>query len=249
VALDLATGSERWRHNLVATAQPLPASAAPFLLGPAGADIWSQPTYDADTNTIYASTGQNLSPDAEGHSTPTSDAIVAVDIATGARKWVHQFTANDIWAVGVTNPNPVTGQPIDMDLGDAPKIYRLHDGRKVVGAGQKDGRYHVLDAATGELVRTTAVIPARNDLGGFQTGGAFADGTVFQHGLRPWSAGSPWPTTSSISSRRWKRPCRAAIRRCGRSTPSMPGRGPCASDSRFPAVPSAARSSRTVMST
>jgi polyvinyl alcohol dehydrogenase (cytochrome) len=184
VALDLATGRERWRHNLVATAQPLPASAAPFLLGPAGADIWSQPTYDADTNTIYASTGQNLSPDAEGHSTPTSDAIVAVDFATGARKWVHQFTANDIWAVGVTNPNPVTGQPVDMDLGDAPKIYRLRNGRKVVGAGQKDGRFHVLDAATGELVRTTAVIPPRNDLGGFQTGGAFADGTVFQHGLR-----------------------------------------------------------------
>ena len=184
VALDLDTGAERWRHNNVEAAQPLPPSAAPFLLGPSGADIWSQPTYDEATETVYVSTGQNLSPDAEGHSTPTSDAIIAIDFRTGARKWVHQLTANDIWAVGVANPNPVTGQPVDMDLGDAPKIYRLRDGRKVVGAGQKDGRYHVLDASTGELVRTTEVIPPRNDLGGFQTGGAFADGTAFQHGLR-----------------------------------------------------------------
>lgn len=184
VALDLDTGAERWRHHTVETAQALPESAAPFLFGPSGADIWSQPTYDGATKTVYISTGQNLSPDAAGHSTPTSDAIMALDFRTGARKWVHQFTENDIWAVGVENPNPVTGKPVDMDLGDAPKIYRLASGRKVVGAGQKDGRYHVLDAHTGALVRTTEVIPPRNDLGGFQTGGAFADGVVFQHGLR-----------------------------------------------------------------
>ncbi len=183
VALDLDTGVERWRYNTVEPALPLPPSAEPFLLGPAGADIWSQPTYDSATETVYVSTGQNLSPDAEGHSTGTSDSIIAIDFNTGALKWVHQFTEDDIWAVGVENPNPVTGQPVDMDLGDAPKVYRLPSGRKVVGAGQKDGRYHVLDADTGELVRTTEVISPRNDLGGFQTGGAFADGTVFQHGL------------------------------------------------------------------
>lgn len=184
VALDLDTGIERWRHNVVDAAQALPPSVAPFVLGPAGGDIWSQPTYDADTDTVYVSTGQNLSPDAEGHSTLTSDAIIAVDFRTGSRKWVHQFTTDDIWAVGVPNPNPLTGQPVDMDLGDAPKIFRLRDGRKVVGAGQKNGQYHVVDAGTGELVRTADVIPPRNDLGGFQTGGAFADGTMFEHGLR-----------------------------------------------------------------
>jgi polyvinyl alcohol dehydrogenase (cytochrome) len=184
VALDLETGRKLWRHDTIADpVQPLPAALLPFTLGPAGADIWSQPTYDADTGTIFFSTGQNLSPQADGHSTPTSDAIIAVDARTGIRKWVHQFTVDDIWAVGVENPNPVTGRPVDMDLGDAPKIYRLRNGRKVVGAGQKDGRYHVLDAATGKLVRTTEVISPRNDLGGFQTGGAFAYDTVFQHGM------------------------------------------------------------------
>ncbi|ADO71400.1 polyvinylalcohol dehydrogenase [Stigmatella aurantiaca DW4/3-1] len=183
VALDLATGEERWRYNVVEAAQPLPSSAAPFVLGPAGGDIWSQPSYDPETNTVYISTGQNLSPTAEGLSTATSDAIIAVDFRTGQPKWVRQFTQNDIWAVGVPNPNPATGQLVDMDLGDAPKIYRLPGGQKVVGAGQKDGRYHVVDAQTGEVVRTTLQLPPRNDLGGFQTGGAVADGYVYQHGL------------------------------------------------------------------
>jgi polyvinyl alcohol dehydrogenase (cytochrome) len=110
--------------------------------------------------------------------------MIAIDFATGTEKWVHQFTIDDIWAVGTLNPNPVTGKPVDMDLGDAPKLYHLKSGRKVIGAGQKDGRYHVLDAATGELVTTNQIVPPRNDLGGFQTGGAFAYDTVFQHGLR-----------------------------------------------------------------
>jgi polyvinyl alcohol dehydrogenase (cytochrome) len=183
VALDLATGAERWRYVTSPPAAPLPPAAAPFVLGPAGGDIWSQPTLDVETRTVFVSTGQNLSPTADGHSTPTSDAIVALDGGSGAVKWVHQFTPNDIWAVGVPNPNPVTGQLLDMDLGDAPKVYRLPNGRKVVGAGQKDGRYHVLDAATGNDVKTTQVLSPRNDLGGFQTGGAFAYGTVFEHGL------------------------------------------------------------------
>jgi polyvinyl alcohol dehydrogenase (cytochrome) len=183
VALDLDTGAVRWRYDTVPAAQPLPASQAPFTYGPSGADVWSQPTFDPETETVYLSTGQNLSPTADGQSTSQSDSIIALDFRTGLPKWAHQVTQGDVWAIGVPNPNPVTGQPVDMDIGDSPKIYRLPDGRKVVGAGQKDGRYHVLDAATGALVLTTQVIQPRNDLGGFQTGGAVGEGKAFQHGL------------------------------------------------------------------
>ena len=182
IALDLATGHERWRFYTSPAAAPLPSSLAPFVQGPAGADIWSQPTYDPTTGTIYVSTGQNLSPTASGTSTPTSDSIIALDSTQGTQKWVHQFTKDDVWAVGVPNPNPA-GQKLDMDLGDSPKIFVLPNGRKVVAAGQKDGRYHVLDAQTGDVIMSEQVVTARNDLGGFQTGGAHAYGKVFLHGL------------------------------------------------------------------
>ena len=97
---------------------------------------------------------------------------------------MHQFTADDIWVSGVASPDPVTGKFLDADLGDAPKLYRLRDGRRVLGAGQKDGRYHVLDAQTGALIRSTQQLTPPNALGGFQGSGAVADGVVYQHGTR-----------------------------------------------------------------
>ncbi len=62
VALDVKTGEERWRYNTIEAAQPLPAGFAPFVKGPAGADVWGQPTYDALTRTVYIGTGQNFAP-------------------------------------------------------------------------------------------------------------------------------------------------------------------------------------------
>ncbi|MDH5671638.1 MAG: PQQ-binding-like beta-propeller repeat protein [Myxococcales bacterium] len=190
IALDLETGEERWRFVASGVSELLPPELLPFTYGPSGADIWSQPTYDPETDTVFVSTGQNLSPNALGQGTPTSDAIIAIDFQTGEPLWIRQFTENDIWVVGVENPEPTTGRMLDMDMGDAPKLYTLPDGRKVVGAGQKDGRYHVVDRTTGELVSSTAHIVPRNALGGFQTGGAYADGMVFQHGMHSESGPS-----------------------------------------------------------
>ena len=162
--------------------QPLPSEAAPFTLGPSGADIWGQPTYDAETQTIYVGTGQNYSPKPSGGGTETSDAIIALHAKSGKVKWIRQITANDIWVSGIPSPD-ANGKWSDQDFGDAPKIYNLPDGRKVVGAGQKSGAYTVLDAHTGEVVKTTQVVAQANQLGGLQSGGAYADGRVFVHGL------------------------------------------------------------------
>ncbi len=196
-ALDVDTGAELWRWEAVAESEVQPLAGAyltlGFEFGPSGGDVWGQPTYDAGSNTVYFGTGQNFSPTAEGGGTCTSDAIVAVDATDGSVKWKHQFTADDIWVSGV--PNPATGPSLvpplgegetrflDQDVGDAPKIYRLANGQKVVGAGQKSGAYHVLDATTGAVVATTQVVDQVGSLGGLQQGGAVAEGRVFQHGL------------------------------------------------------------------
>lgn len=192
-AFDVKKGKQRWRYDTISPAdvKPLPSEAAPFTLGPSGADIWGQPTYDAETETIYVGTGQNYSPKAGGGGTKTSDAIIALHAKNGKVKWIRQITADDIWVSGIPSPD-ATGKWSDQDFGDAPKIYNLPDGRKVVGAGQKSGAYSVLDARTGEVIKTTQVVAQANQLGGLQNGGAYANGRVFVHGLNNLE-----PTTST----------------------------------------------------
>jgi len=183
-AFDVKKGKQRWRYDTIAPAdvKPLPADAAPFTLGPSGADIWGQPTYDAETQTIYIGTGQNYSPKAGGGGTATSDAIIALHAKSGKVKWIRQIVADDIWVGGIASPD-ASGRWTDQDFGDAPKIYELAGGRKVVGAGNKGGAYVVLDASTGEVVKNTQIVAQANQLGGLQNGGAYANGRVFVHGL------------------------------------------------------------------
>src|ERR1035438_8276422 len=66
--------------------------------------------------------------------------------------------------------SPYSPGHVDADFGDSPQVYTLANCRKVVGAGQKSGFYHVLDAATGQLVNQLQVEP------GGTLGGLFARG-------------------------------------------------------------------------
>ena len=101
-ALDVRTGAERWRYETVAAAdvQPLPSALAPFARGPSGADVWATPTYDVETSTVYIGTGQNYSPNAEGTSTPTSDAIIVTVKASRVLWNLSTFSCNAISSGG-----------------------------------------------------------------------------------------------------------------------------------------------------
>ncbi|WP_170136162.1 PQQ-binding-like beta-propeller repeat protein [Nannocystis exedens] len=183
-AFDVATGAEKWRFRTIPDGeqQALPASLAPFTFGPSGADVWGQPTYDEHTDTVYFGTGQNFSPRPDGGGGDYSDSIVALDAHTGELRWSYQATADDVWAEGLPNPDP-EGRYHDLDFGDSPKLYKLPGLGRVVGAGDKAGAYHVLDAETGELVLRTQHLATASALGGFQNLGATAHGLVYQHGL------------------------------------------------------------------
>lgn len=184
-AINIATGAESWRYQTVPTSanQALPPERAPFTRGPSGADIWGQPTVDEETNTVYITTGQNLSPNADGTSTQTSDAFIALNATTGAPRWIRQVTSGDVWINGIAHPDPANGRFYDQDIGDSPHLYRLLNGRKVVAAGQKSGAFHVLDAATGTVITSRQVLHQPRPLGGFQQGGAHGLLLNFQHGL------------------------------------------------------------------
>jgi polyvinyl alcohol dehydrogenase (cytochrome) len=150
--------------------QTFTVSDADYASGSTGVSIWTTPVFDDESNTIYVGTGNNFTQPA----TANSDAIMAFDAGTGQIKWVNQRTPNDVWTIRF---------PLgpDADFGDSPQLYRLPDGRKVVGDGQKNGFYHVLDAATGAVVNFQQFIPG-STLGGLYTDSAVADGVVFAPG-------------------------------------------------------------------
>jgi len=162
ILLDPQDGRVVWQTFMITEAQAANGSS--------GASIWTTPVFDEKSGTIYAGTGNNFTEPA----TLTSDAIIAFDAKTGAIKWVNQCTPNDV----STSKFPLGP---DFDFGDSPQLYRLPDGRKVVGEGQKSGFYHVLDAATGEVINFNQFVPG-STLGGLYTDSAVAKGIVFAPG-------------------------------------------------------------------
>jgi polyvinyl alcohol dehydrogenase (cytochrome) len=173
VMLDPKTGSILWRTFMITDAQ--------LAAGASGASIWSTPAYDATRKLIYVTTGNNFSQPTTG----TSDAIIAVDASTGAIRWVNQRYPNDEW--NYRFPASPPDHP-DYDFGDSPQVYDLPNGQRVVGAGQKSGFYHVLDATTGNPVNQIQVEPG-GSLGGLFADTAVANGVVFANGIN-------WPTPS-----------------------------------------------------
>jgi polyvinyl alcohol dehydrogenase (cytochrome) len=157
-------------------------SDAEYAAGASGAGIWSTPTFDLLTQTIYVTTGNNYTTP----TTTTSDAFIALDVWTGAIKWVNQRVPNDSWNYRF----PYTpGSTVDADFGDSAQVYNLADGRRVVGAGAKSGFYHTLDAITGQLINQVQVEPG-GVLGGLFADTAVANGLVYANGIN-WPGGAP----------------------------------------------------------
>jgi polyvinyl alcohol dehydrogenase (cytochrome) len=125
--------------------------------GPSGAPIWSTPTIDAARGLIYATTGQNTSLPA----TTTSDAVLALELASGALRWSFQALANDVWIIGCRDtpetstpncPSPEDSVLKDFDFGAAAVLARTGDGRDILLAGQKSGDVWALEPDTGRLL-------------------------------------------------------------------------------------------------
>ena len=77
-----------------------------------------------------------------------TDAIVALDLETGAIKWAQQTTAGDVFTMACgtadTTNCPEKEGP-DHDFGQSPILVTLADGKRVIVAGQKSGVVHGFD--------------------------------------------------------------------------------------------------------
>jgi polyvinyl alcohol dehydrogenase (cytochrome) len=79
---------------------------------------------------------------------PMTDAIVALDLDTGAINWANQVTAGDAYTMACNSSDrtncPEKPGP-DHDFGQSPILVTLPGGRRVLVAGQKSGVVHAFD--------------------------------------------------------------------------------------------------------
>jgi polyvinyl alcohol dehydrogenase (cytochrome) len=179
VALEAATGKEIWRSFTTPEAKPTKVSATGVqYYGPSGATIWSSPTLDLARNLLYVTTGN-------GYSDPpvnTADAVVAMDLDTGAIRWTRQATLDMFnWGCGRGGPtgNCPANAGEDVDFGSSAILVELDGGKQMLVAGQKSGMVHGLDPGqNGKIVWQTR-IGKGGKLGGVEWGMAAAGGVVY----------------------------------------------------------------------
>jgi polyvinyl alcohol dehydrogenase (cytochrome) len=158
VTYDAATGEQLWRTPTIAEPAVVQSQneSGTDMYGPSGATVWNTPTIDAARGQLYVGTGENMSSPA----TLTSDAVMAMDLASGAVRWSYQGTANDVWNTACDTATPDSCPPEkgpDFDFGAGTLLFTAPDGRQLVIGGQKSGDAHALDPDTGALVWKTKV--------------------------------------------------------------------------------------------
>jgi polyvinyl alcohol dehydrogenase (cytochrome) len=224
VALDLASGALVWRHRVIAEEAAAVGTTARgvAIMAPSGAPVWSSPTVDAKRGLLYVGTGENYT----RPTTETSDAILALELATGKVAWSFQATAMDAYNLacgGATNgPNCPAPPGPDVDFGQAPLIMTLPNGRDLLVVGQKLGVVYALDPDRMGAVVWQSRIGRGGVLGGVHWGVAAGNGRVFvpiSDRITPADpAGPPRPGLHAVDLETgkllWSRPAPE----CGKST-------------------------------
>jgi polyvinyl alcohol dehydrogenase (cytochrome) len=178
LALDAGTGEVRWTAHTTPPAEKTGQSSLGIQQwGPSGAPIWSTPTVDAGRGLVYVGTGENTS----SPPTATSDAILALELDSGAVRWVFQGTTGDAFNMACgrrRGPNCPAEDGPDFDFGAAPILARTGTGDDILLAGQKSGTVHALDPDTGELLWQRRLSDG-SALGGVHWGMAVAGQRLF----------------------------------------------------------------------
>ncbi len=213
MALDPRDGELIWKYDVGPEPEKFdppvrmqsPWGERVFHYGPSTSSVWSTPSYDAETRTVFFGTDIHNSPrkptdDDLRNYTPHSAAVIAVDARTGEEKWVTQTNPHDVWNYTMPSYDPETGYK-DQSIGDTPKVLSVMvDGKptRVVGAGAKNGGFYLMRIDDGEIVAQTPIYtgPPSDDpdvdprtlalpspIGGLQTGCATDGNFIFTNGI------------------------------------------------------------------
>jgi outer membrane protein assembly factor BamB len=170
VALDAQSGDEIWKTYVI---PDVPAAldgnaAGRERFGPAGAAIWSAATLDVKRGALYVGTGNAYTQPAAA----TSDAAMALDMDTGAIRWVNQITLGDAFITGCRRENPNCPEDAgpDHDFGASPALVTMTNGRDLLVVGQKSGGTYGLDPDAAGAVVWEYVAGPGSALGGIEWG-------------------------------------------------------------------------------
>ncbi len=148
-------------HQIVHTATFVPQ-------GQVGGGVWTTPSLDPSTNTIFVTTGTRNQP-----SQTLSEAVIALNASTLAIK--------SSWAL------PASAETVDSDFGNSPILFTDVHGNALVAAINKNGNAYAFNRnnlAAGPVWTTPIAIagtcPQCGD--GSVSSGAFGNGTLFLAG-------------------------------------------------------------------
>lgn len=186
-----------------------------FTHGPSTSSVWSTPSCDEATGTIFFGTDVHNSPRQPTDDDPRlytkySAAVIAVDGKTGKEKWVTQVNEGDIFNHTMSGYDPVSKRYKDCSIGDT----------AVVGVGCKNGGFYVMRADNGQMLAQTPVYegepkyplsPQRDPrtlalpsaIGGLQTGCATDGSNVYTNGIDWLSLNTKmpgWPEAGRVVS-------------------------------------------------
>src|SRR5262249_53765208 len=149
VALRVKDGSQVWKTYTIPEKPRVMGKnkSGGEMWGPSGASVWSAATIDPKRNVLYVTTGDNFSTPA----TNMSDAVLALELATGKVVWAKQTTPGDVWNSACNASKDCPGP--DFDFGSSAILQKLDNGRDLLLAGQKSGVVYALDPEKkGEIV-------------------------------------------------------------------------------------------------
>ncbi len=147
VALAIDTGAIAWKTYMIS---PVNVAAGTD----SGGGVWSSPTYDQSTGTVYVTSGNGFGPHVDSY----FDSVLAIASTDGRILWA-------------------TKRP-GSDFADSPQVYRAAK-RRFVGAGGQNGVFQLLDAATGAIVSDLSIEVSGGPLGGVFADSAVARGVVY----------------------------------------------------------------------
>ena len=188
VALNAKTGEFLWRSMMIEETPRFigRTSAGVNRYGPAGVPVWSGISVDHERHRLYIATGNQYTGSAVRYAGPQvkeSDAIVALDPATGQKIWATPVApeatgGSDFWEVGcmpAVDPvqascsNPEKEDDSDMDISTPPVLVKSPSGKSLLLAGTKGGIFFALNPDDGHM-EWKIRLGAGGHVGGIQYG-------------------------------------------------------------------------------